>query len=361
MFLAATAIAREYERAMALIGGACVILLIGITVVMVWFVVKYRRGKATTTRQIKGNTLLEIVWVVIPTFIVTWMFFVGYRGFELARHTPEGAQVVKVTGKQWVWTFDYPDKGISSGRLVVPVNRPIKVEITSQDVNHSFFIPDFRVKEDAVPGKITHLWFKAEQEGTHNVFCAEFCGKDHAYMSTTVEVVSQKEYEAWVRDEQLKRYRPLEFEAVVNPKDPGFGPDQLNIDARRLYMTFCATCHGLAGDGSGLPAAHPRDFRSTANWKRSAKVVDIYRTLMEGIEGTQMRAYPNFTPWERVALAHYVRSFLKEKPPADSEEDYKALVAEYGLDKVQAPKQSIPIEKAMKLLVAEAGTTQTDG
>ncbi|UCF32679.1 MAG: cytochrome c, partial [Phycisphaerales bacterium] len=166
---------------------------------------------------------------------------------------------------------------------------------------------------------------------------------------------------AWARGEQLKRFRPLEYEAVVDPEHPGFGPEELNIDASRLYMTFCATCHGLAGDGSGLPGAEARDFRTAENWKRGTRVVDIYCTLMEGIEGTQMRAYPNFTPWERVAVAHYVRAFLKDKPPPDSQEDYAALVEEYGLDKTQEPKETIPIEKAMELLVEEAQDRQAGG
>jgi len=91
------------------------------------------------------------------------------------------------------------------------------------------------------------------------------------------------------------------------------------------------------------------------DWKRSAKVTDIYRTLSEGIEGTQMRPYPNLTPWERVAVAHYVRSFSKEPRPEDTLEDCQAMIEEYGLDKVQAPKQTIPIERAMELLVMEAG------
>ena len=140
----------------------------------------------------------------------------------------------------------------------------------------------------------------------------------------------------------------------MNPQDPGFGKEQLNIDRAAIFGVYCASCHGAAGDGSGLPG-QARNMTVLKGWKRSAKVTDIYRTLSEGIEGTQMRAFPNLTPWERVAVAHYVRSFSKEPLPQDTPEDYEALVRDYGLDKVQAPEETIPIERAMELLVMEAG------
>ncbi len=351
MMLATSDITREVDRALLLIGGMSVFLLVGVTVAMIAFAIHFRRSRARTTKQIKGHTGLEVTWIIIPTLIVTWMFFVGYRGFALMRKVPENAMTVEVTGKQWMWSFHYPEEKLDTVEMVVPVNTPVKVNLTAppSDVVHSFYIPDFRVKEDAVPGKTTHLWFEAEREGTYNIFCAEFCGKDHSQMISLLRVVSQTAYEDWIRAERAKRYRPLVFEAIVDPAHSTFGPDELNIDARTLYQTFCAACHGAAGDGSGLPGA-ARDFTSAADWKHSPKVVDIFRTVTDGIENTQMRAFPNLTPWERVALAHYVRSFMKTELPQDTAADYAALVEEYGLDKVQAPGETIPIEQAMELL-----------
>ena len=116
--------------------------------------------------------------------------------------------------------------------------------------------------------------------------------------------------------------------------------------------------HGDTGDGSGLPG-EARNLTMLTDWKRSAKVADIYRTLTEGIENSRMRAYPNLTPWERVAMAHFVRSLATQPPPTDTPEDYEALVAEYGLDKVQPPKETIPVERAMELLAEEAGESPT--
>jgi cytochrome c oxidase subunit 2 len=357
MLLATSDITREVDRAFALIGGMSLVLLAGITIAMLVIVIRFRRSRTDTAVQIEGHKWLEATWIVIPTVIVTWMFFVGYRGFGLMRDVPDGAMVVDVTGRQWMWSFHYPEEKIDTSEMVVPVNTPVRVNLTAppDDVVHSFYIPDFRVKEDAVPGRSTYLWFEAEREGTYHIFCAEFCGKDHSQMLALLKVVSRVVFEEWVEDQRLRKYEPLVFEAVIDPEHETFGEEGLNIDARVLYQTFCLSCHGAEGDGSGLPG-EARDFKTSGRWKRSPKVTEIYRTLTEGIAGSQMRAYPNLTPWERVGLAHYVRSFLSDKPPKDTSDDYAVLVEKYGLDKVQKPKATIPIERAMKLMSEEAQT-----
>lgn len=362
MLLAVSDIVREVDRAFLLIGGMSLILLVGITIVMVFFAIRFRRSRARTTSQIGGHTTLEIVWTVIPTIIVIWMFFVGYEGFKLMGRVPDDHMVVSVTGKQWAWSFRYPEERIDTSEMVVPVGTPVLVKLTSpqQDVVHSFYIPAFRVKEDALPGQATSLWFEPEKEGTYSILCAEFCGKDHSEMSSWLKVVSREQYDRWVKDQQLKRFLPLELQAVMDPQHPGFGEDELNIDQPAIFGAFCASCHGSAGDGSGLPG-EARDLTALKEWERSAKVTDIYRTLSEGIEETRMRAYPNLTPWERVALAHYVRAFSTEPLPQDTPEDYEAMVVEYGLDKVQVPKDTIPIEQAMEILVREAGNPKSIG
>ncbi len=355
MLLAATDITQEVDRAFLLIGGMCLILLIGITLAMVVLAFRFRRSKARITSQVEGNTLLEVTWTIIPTIIIVWMFVVGYRGFALMDQVPENAMVVQVTGKQWAWTFNYPDARVNSTEMVVPVNTPVLVKLTApiDDVVHSFYLPDFRVKEDVLPGQETSLWFEPKREGTYMILCAEFCGKDHSKMISMLKVVAPDEYQKWLRDQELKRLRPLELEALTNPQHPGFGEEELNIDSQAIFNTFCASCHGETGNGSGLPGL-ARDLTSSKGWKRGMKVTDIYRTLVDGIAGSRMRPYPNFTPWERVALAHYVRQFSKEPLPQDTTEDSQALVKEYGLDKVQPLTNIIPIERAMELLIEES-------
>ncbi len=347
-------ITREVDKAFWLIGGVSLVLLTGVTAAMLVFVVKFNRTRAKTTSQIEGHKTLELVWIVLPTAIVLWMFFVGYKGFGIMRRPPSDAMVVEVTGRQWSWAFFYPGEGVSASEMVVPVNTPVRVNLTAppEDVTHSFYIPDFRVKEDVVPGQDTSLWFESEREGYFNIFCAEFCGKDHSKMISVLRVVSDDDYRKWLREQVLRRYKPLEFEGITDPDHPAFGEEDLNIDAEGIYSAYCASCHGPQGDGSGLPG-EARDFREPDGWKIGRKTTDIYRALTEGIEGTRMRPFPNLTPWERVAMAHYVRSFMTE-PTEATREDYDALVAQYGLDKVQPPKESIPVEKAIDILVEEA-------
>ena len=148
------------------------------------FIVKYRRSRKPEVSDIHGNTLLEITWTVIPTLLAAWLFFVGYEGFALMRNPPEDAYVVECEGRQWYWSFRYPEEDVTSPELYVPGNTPIKVKVTSpvDDVLHSLFIPYFKIKEDCVPGKWGYLWFEADKIGEYNIFCAEFCGRDHSRM-----------------------------------------------------------------------------------------------------------------------------------------------------------------------------------
>jgi len=359
MFLLANSdIVREVDRALILIGGMCLLLLMGITIAMIYFLIRYRRSTTPTITQIEGHFWLEITWIIVPTIIVTWMFFVGYKGFNMMRTVPDDAMIVETTGKQWMWSFHYPEEDIDSMELYVPVNTPVKVELEAPigDVLHSFYLPDFRIKEDVVPGIDTYLWFESERTGVFNIFCAEFCGKNHSKMISLLHVVTQEEYDQWVETQRMKRYEPLVFDAVVNSDHPNYGADGLNINADLMYQTYCASCHGKNGDGSGLPG-EARDFTTDSGWTRSTKVVDIYRVLTEGVPNTQMRQFTNFTPWERVGLAHQIRSYLSSSPPPDSQADYDALVAEYELDKVQAPGETIAIDKAMDILQKESLST----
>jgi cytochrome c oxidase subunit 2 len=342
------------DRAFWWIGGACILLFLGVTLAMVLFVFKYHRSRTTTTSQIEGNKWLEITWIVIPTLIVIWMFFVGYEGFGLMRQVPDGAMVVEVTGQKWYWTFRYPEHGIESKEMYVPVGQAVKCVLRAppEDVIHSFYLPEFRVKEDVLPSKDNYLWFRPERIADYNIFCTEYCGAGHSSMITKLHVVSEEDFRQWVRSVEAKRYRPMVFEAVTDPNHESFGEEELDIDAKDLYGIYCGACHGAAGDGSGQEGS--RDFRTAEGWKRSPKVVDIYRTLTEGLEGTQMRAFPTLTPYQKVAVSHYVRAFLEETPPADTREDYDELVAEYELDKIQPPGETIPVEQAMKILADEA-------
>ncbi|MDA3903595.1 MAG: cytochrome c oxidase subunit II, partial [Desulfuromusa sp.] len=150
--------AQAVDNVLIYIFGFSLILLLGITVVTIYFVVKYRRSKyPEPTSQVEGSWLLEITWTVLPIIIVMTMFWYGWTNYVGLREVPEGALEVSATARMWSWQFEYPD-GRKESKLYVPVNTPIKVQLHSVDVIHSFFVPAFRIKRDTVPKIDSYVW-----------------------------------------------------------------------------------------------------------------------------------------------------------------------------------------------------------
>ncbi len=223
--------------------GVSAVMLLGITATMIIFVVRYNRSRHPhPTSQTRSNIPLEIAWTVIPTLLVLAMFYYGWAGYLALRNVPEGAMEVRVTGRMWSWTFEYPE-GVTAERLYVPAGRPVRVEIHATDVLHSFYIPAFRVKRDAVPGMATYVWFTAPEPGSYDIFCAEYCGVGHAAMITTVEALPPEEFEAWLAKAQggrpdgtelLKRYGCLGCHSLDGT--PGAGPTFQGIAGRQVAV-----------------------------------------------------------------------------------------------------------------------------
>jgi cytochrome c oxidase subunit 2 len=189
-------IVQSVDTTFLIIAGISFFFLAVITVVMFYFMYKYSRKKNPVATDITGNTTIEILWTVIPTILVMVMFFYGYAGFKQMRNAPADAMTVKVTGRMWVWNFEY-DNGVKSDTLFVPTGKPVKLELNSADVNHSFYMPAFRIKEDAVPGRKNYLWFEPTADGEYYVECAEYCGLSHSYMLAKVVALPKDKYDAW--------------------------------------------------------------------------------------------------------------------------------------------------------------------
>lgn len=178
--------------------GACLLLLVGITTVMVAFVIRYRRSRAPQpTSQTASNLWLEIVWIVLPTILVLSMFWYGWKEYLVLRTVPKGAMEVTATARMWSWSFSYAN-GATSPKLYVPVGRAVKINLVSQDVIHGFFLPAFRVKRDVVPGMPNYAWFVAAKPGSYDLFCSQYCGKGHSAMITTVEALPEAEFDVWL-------------------------------------------------------------------------------------------------------------------------------------------------------------------
>jgi cytochrome c oxidase subunit 2 len=177
--------------------GISALMLVGITATIIFFVVKYNRRRNPAPQPSPNyNIPLETAWTILPTIIVLVMFWYGWSGYTTLRNVPADALPVKVVGRQWSWSFEYAN-GRTSDRLFVPAGRPVRLELTSADVLHNFYIPAFRVKVDAVPGMTTQLWFMPQEPGSYDAFCAEYCGVAHSAMITTVEALPADEFERW--------------------------------------------------------------------------------------------------------------------------------------------------------------------
>jgi len=209
-----------------------------IVVPLVYSLVVFRRRKGDTTdaEHMEGNTKLEITWTIIPLFIVMAYAYLGAINLAETRRVDPEATVVKVTGLQWSWTFEYPAVNgltVVSDELHLPVGKQVLLRMTSNDVIHSFWVPEFRVKQDLVPGRITELRITPTLEGNYKVRCAELCGTSHAFMEKPVIVSSQADYDAWMADQ-------LELAEVASQTPEGRGQALVAANG-------CAACHSTNG------------------------------------------------------------------------------------------------------------------
>ncbi len=187
------------DNAFWFILGSSLIMLVGITLTLIYFLVKYRRSKNPNPAQIEDNRKLELLWTVLPTILVMVMFYYGWAGFKVMRDTPDDAMEIIVNARMWSWSFQYPD-GSQSAELYVPTGQPISLKLRSADVIHSFFVPEFRLKEDCMPGRENHAWFETTRDGTFDIFCAEYCGDLHSQMLSKVVSLPPAEFDRWLVD-----------------------------------------------------------------------------------------------------------------------------------------------------------------
>lgn len=198
MYNGASNYAQSVDVVMLIIVGISVVLLLGITIAMIYFVFKYNRKKNPVATQIHGNVLLEIIWIVVPTIIVIVMFWYGYEGFQKLRAQTENAYEIKVYAFMWGWNFEYPN-GKKTDTLYIPLDRTTKLLMTSRDVLHSMYIPAFRLKEDVVAGKTNFIILTPKKEGTYDIACAEYCGLNHSYMYTKLHVLKDDKFNEWLK------------------------------------------------------------------------------------------------------------------------------------------------------------------
>jgi len=271
------------DLAFKVIFGISIFFLVGITTVMIWFVIRYRRSKHPKAIQFKDNNILEVTWTVVPLLLVLLMFYYGYIAFAPQRNVPRDAMPITVISKMWTWSFEY-EGGKESSVLVVPLNKPVKLNLTSLDVIHSLYIPAFRIKEDCVPGKDNYMWFIGQREGEYEILCTEYCGLRHSYMEAKAKVVPEAEFQRWLKELPSKAEEP----------------EGLTI----IKKNACTGCHSLDGSklvSSSFKGLYGKSETVITDGKERQVVVDdeylktsIYdpdKDLLKGLPKGVMKSY----------------------------------------------------------------------
>lgn len=228
------------------IGGFFTLLIFTL---VIYFTIKYRRRseEEPPPPQTRDNLALEVTWIVIPFVLAMIAFFWGANVYYAMARPPEDALEVFVVGRQWMWKFQHPDGQREINQLHVPLGRPVKLTLASEDVIHSFFIPAFRVKYDVVPGRYTTVWFEATKPGQFHLFCAEYCGTQHSGMIGQIVVLEPEQYEAWLSGEVSGP------RAVGGLPSPGAAPEgSLAAKGQQLFQALgCQICHQMDRQGIG--------------------------------------------------------------------------------------------------------------
>jgi cytochrome c oxidase subunit 2 len=208
-----------------------VVLFAGIAFAALYFAWRYRYTPGRVTPHQTHNSTLEVVWTVIPLLLCVGIFFWGLNGWMKYAVAPGEAMEIQVVAKQWLWQFEYPDGSRTVNDVHVPVNKPVRFVMTSDDVLHDFFVPDMRVKHDIVPGRYTQVWFTPTVEGLHVVTCAEYCGKGHSDMQAKLTVETEDKFKEWLSTggTEWMNYAP-EAWGKIQREEKG-----------------CATCHSIDG------------------------------------------------------------------------------------------------------------------
>lgn len=307
----------------------------GLTAVV--FVARFRRKRDELTERVRAPLWLEIAWVsfLLVLFLAWWV--IGYRVYIRTQVPPEDSMEVYVTAKQWMWKFEYPDGRAEVSVLTVPVDRPIKLVMTSRDVIHSLSVPAFRIKQDVLPGTYTNLWFEATETGSYQILCAEYCGVSHSNMWARVDVLSAADYEAW-----LEGRDPLRHQAAVaaaeaeRPHGPAGGTkgvprglsggstERLSTRGRDTAVRHgCFACHTVDGSrhiGPSFAGLYGREVKLQNGETIVADAAYLTRSMMDpradivaGFKPLMPTYQGLLSSGETAALVEFIKSLQHEE------------------------------------------------
>ncbi|WP_223640392.1 cytochrome c oxidase subunit II [Corallococcus sp. EGB] len=298
---------------------------VGIGAVGISFLTRYhRRTESDPTPHVEAPPWMEGLFIGVPLSLFLLWFVLGFRQFVWVMSPPRDSLDVYVTGKQWMWKFTYPGGPSAIDTLVVPAGRPVRLLLTSRDVIHSFYVPDFRMKRDAVPGRYTDIWFEAPRPGRHLVLCAEYCGLDHSVMRGEVVVLSPGDFEAW----QDAQRRSLPVAALPGARTP----ESMAARGERVAAAQgCLQCHTVTGaqhigptwlglygrkeplEGGGVVLADEA-YLTESMMDPLAKVVAGYAPVMPGYHG-------RLSAEDTGALVEFIKSLRTLRPGVTAAEE----------------------------------------
>lgn len=336
--LAGTEVAARWDTLYLFLVWISVIFFIGVIGAMIYFVFKYSHRSGLKPKYITGNHLLEGFFVVGPTLLLLMIFGWGYSVYHQMSTAPTDAYEVRVIAKQWLWQFQYDNGRTTTAELYVPLNRPVKLIMTSQDVIHSFFVPNFRIKQDVVPGMYTSIWFEAKVPGRHQVFCAEYCGTSHSGMLAQVIVLTDDQWKAWNAGKKLPpipdaRELAENDSASADRKTADVSADsvsgsqaapaaaQLTLaqQGKNLFeVKGCVSCHSINGEqkigpslagtygsevelSNGVRLVRDDNYLHESIVKPNAKIVRGYQSVMPTYQG-------QLTELEMNSIIAYIKS-----------------------------------------------------
>ncbi|ALU43872.1 cytochrome B559 subunit alpha [Pseudoalteromonas rubra] len=308
-----------YQLHMTIFWICCVIGLIVFSV-MFWALIHHRRSKGAEPAQFHESTKVEILWTAIPFLILVAMAVPATKTLIAMEDTDKADLTIKVTGSQWKWHYEYLGHDVdfyslmSTPRaqidnmesktenyllevdkpLVIPTGKKVRFLLTSDDVIHSWWVPDFAVKKDANPGFINEAWTNVNEPGTYRGQCAELCGKDHGFMPVVVEAKPEAEFQAWLTNEKAQRTLAAQQEAAL--LEQTLSKDELMATGERVYMAYCAACHQPTGLGlQGVFPALKGSAMVTGDLQAHIEII------MDGRPGTAMQAFAKQLSLKEVA------------------------------------------------------------
>ena len=324
---AASRLAAEIQDLHEYVMVLCAAIFVGVFGFMFWSVYAHRKSKGHQAEQFHENTTVEMLWTVIPAIILVIIAWPATRVVVAQKDTTAADLTIKVTGIQWKWAYDYlkgEGEGISlistlstpreqiEGRapkgehyllevdneLVVPVNKKVRMITTAADVVHSWWVPAFGAKQDAIPGFLRDTWFRAEKTGVFRGQCAELCGKEHGFMPIVVRVVSQEDYSKWVGE------RKKALLAQADDPNKKWSLEELKARGEKVYAANCVACHQASGQGS--PAVKAPALAGNNFVTAEPGPID---TVLNGRPNTAMQAFgKQLSDTEIAAVITYVRN-----------------------------------------------------